>query len=133
MEVVEGVVEATTKKYGGGVKIGGKFYDISEGVELPEKGAEIVAEVEGKNIVSWKEKKPKQKHEEQKPEQRGREKKIQTLPVPKHIKEATDTFLTILEYLEEKMPDGDRRDRMIIASVVYKEVMEDRRKKANRP
>ena len=117
MEVVEGVVEATTEKYGGGVKIGGKFYDLSEGVKLPEKGAEIVAEIEGKNIVSWKEKKKE-----------DRERKPQT-QIPQHIKEATDTFLMILKYLEKEMPDEDKKDRMIIASVVYKEVMEDRRKR----
>ena len=35
------------------MKLLGVFYNLSEGLELPEKGSEIVARIQGKTIVAW--------------------------------------------------------------------------------
>ncbi len=113
IRVVRGVVEATTEKYGGGIKIDGTFYDIAEGVELPEKGIEIVAQVKGKKVISWKRVDDKSE--------------LDDSEIPRNVKAASDLFLAILKYLEYKAPDISTRDRMVIASIIFKEIMETKR------
>ena len=134
---VHGVVEAVTERYGGGVRLAGMdfFYNLAKGVELPEKGIEIVAQVRGRTLLSWKRVvgdsgeegcEVADVQEDERDESKG-VKLPDDIKVSENVRAVTDTFLAILKYLDERVPDMDTRDRLIVASVIFKEIMETKR------
>lgn len=134
-KTIQAVVEATTQKYGGGVKLDGVFYNLAEGLELPEKGDEIVAIIQGRNIIKWwkveEEVEQDGGEEHEGPDKQG----VKTfglsddIKIPENVKTITDTFLAILKYLDERAQNMWSKDKIIVASVVFKEIMETRRAK----
>lgn len=136
-KVIRAVVEAVTEKYGGGVKLEGAFYNLAEGLELPEKGEEIMAKILGRTVVEWwkAEKEEKEKEEEsKKSEEKGRkqEKELLDVEVPEDVKAVTDMFLAILKQVDEKVPNIAAKDKIIVTSVIFKEIMETKRAKIKR-
>ncbi len=163
-KTIQAVVEAVTEKYGGGVKLDGVFYNLAGGLELPEKGGEIVAVIQGKNVVKWwevvgegegegdkdgegrgegerrGERKRKvereQEHggEQEEPGAQGQARTFELaddikIKVPENVRAAADTFLAILKYLDEMAPSMWSKDKIIVASVIFKEIMETKRAK----
>jgi len=131
VQILKGVVEATTQKFGGGVKIDGTFYDLAEGLEFPEKGQEIVVKLHGKKIVAWKALKALDEPDEAGGEAGGRSPHSQIardgIQVPEEVMRAAELFAASIKAVEDTMPGLDRRDTVIVASVIFKELMENGR------
>lgn len=119
--VVRGVVTATTDKYGGGVKIDGKWYDNKSGQPLPEKDAEITAIVIEDEIIHWKHANGSREAPPTDNPCNGQ--------VPGDILEAAEILERCYEAIKGKPEYADASDesKRKAASVIFKEIMEGRR------
>jgi len=127
-EVVVGAVEATTQKYGGGVKINGVFYDLEQGIELPEKGRKIEAVVKGRKIIRWKYIDEVDTEDSRKIDDSEGSLRFGEIPkLPRYVQTAADIFLGILKYVDGKIEGMSTKDKVVVASVIFKEVMEFKR------
>lgn len=131
---IQAVVEAVTEKYGGGVKLEGTFYNLAEGLDLPEKGEEIVATILGKTIIDWERVKEDEMEKSEQgtgPEgEKGLE--LPDIEVPGSVRAVADTFLAVLKHIDERVPNMSTKDKIIVASVIFKEIMETKRAKIRR-
>jgi len=133
--IVEGIVEATTTKHGGGIKVNGKWYNLKD-EKTPKKGEYVMLKVSGKNIREWRAIKIPEPESIQDAGTEcvangtGIEKRL-TLPgdleVPVEVKGSVDLFLAIMKYLKERVSGIDNKNLIIISSVMYKELMESKR------
>lgn len=129
--MIRGVVEALTKKYGGGFKVSGEFYNNRSGQGQPEQYREITATVaDEKDIIHWeygiKENLDWQKHLER------RKKSAPTAPQNEKGEDEGDEIDAWRALYKEvdKIPelkDASEEEKRIVTSIIYKEKQENRR------